>query len=377
MRARPERRCADRRPGAAGVFSALVVPTSLALILPEFPAERRHVAVGTWGTMGAAAAATGPTIGALLTQYASWRWIFLVNIPICALIIAFGLPLLRESRDPHASGLPDPLGILLIAAAPAALSLAIIEGPDWGWSDPRVIGGFALAAVLIAAFLWRSSAATRPVMDLALFRDRHFRLANAATLIFASAFYGMLLANVLFLQTGWHYTVLRAALANAPSPLMVTPVARSSSKLAARIGYRPVLLAGALVWAVGLGGLATAVGSSPHWVTHWLPWTLLVGLGVGLTLPVQSGAAVSSLPPARYAIGSAINSSFRQLGAVLGISIFVAVLGVPSARTVIGDFHRTWWVFAAIGLASGLVVQLPKLGRRAVSPVNRVSPVSP
>jgi EmrB/QacA subfamily drug resistance transporter len=211
------------------IFAALVVPTSLALILPSFPAERRHVAVGTWGAMGAAAAAFGPTIGALLTEYASWRWIFLVNVPICAVIVILGARLLRETRDPQAAGIPDPVGVLLIAAIPALLSLAIIEGPDWGWSGPRVIGAFVASAALLPVFIWRSSAAAQPVMDLALFRVRQFRLTNAATLLFATAFYGMLLGNVIFLQTEWHYSVLRAALASAPGPLLVTAVARSCS----------------------------------------------------------------------------------------------------------------------------------------------------
>jgi EmrB/QacA subfamily drug resistance transporter len=312
-----------------GVFAALVVPTSLALILPEFPASRRHVAVGTWGAMGAAAATLGPTLGALLTEYASWRWIFLVNVPICALMIVFGLRLLRESRDPHAAGVPDPIGVLFVAAIPALLSFAIIEGPSWGWSDPRVVIGFVLTALLLPAFVWRSSAAAQPVMDLALFKVRQFRLTNAATLLFATAFYGMLLSNIIFLQTEWHYSVLRAALATTPGPLLVTAVARSASKLAGNIGHRPVLMAGAASWAAGAATFALTVGGSPHWFAHWLPASLLIGLGIGLTLPVQSGAAVESLSPSRYAIGSAVNSSFRQLGAVLGISVFVAVLGAP------------------------------------------------
>jgi EmrB/QacA subfamily drug resistance transporter len=345
------------------VFAALVVPTSLALILPEFPAEKRHVAVGTWGAMAAAAAACGPTIGALLTEYASWRWIFLVNVPICALVALFGARLLTESRDPAAVGLPDPLGVLLVAAIPASLSLAIIQGPEWGWADPRVIGGFALAAALLPLFLWRSARAAQPVMDLALFKVRQFRLINAAALLFSTAFYGMLLSNVIFLQTEWHYSVLRSALASAPGPLLVTLVARSSSRLAASIGPRPVLLAGAVTWAAGAAGYALTVSGSPHWATEWLPWTLLIGLGIGLTLPVQSGAAVQALPAARFAIGSAVNAGFRQLGAVLGISLFVAVLGVPTAATALGDFRRVWWLFAALGLVAGLVLLVPRLRR--------------
>ncbi|MDX6353832.1 MAG: hypothetical protein QOF98_735 [Streptomyces sp.] len=341
-------------------FAALVIPTSLALVLPEFPPSRRPVAIGTWGAMGAAAAAVGPTLGALLTEYASWRWIFLVNVPVCAVIVVVGLRLLRETRDPNAEGLPDPLGVLLVAAMPAALSLGIIEGPDRGWSDPLVVGSFVLAALLLPALLLRTRVAARPVMDLALFKVRQFRLVNVATLLFASAFYGLLLGNIIFLQTVWHYSVLRAALAGAASPVVVTLVARRASRLAHTYGPRRVLLAGALFWTTGLTMNALLVGATPHWATHWLPAALVTGLGIGFTLPVQSAAAVQSLPPARFAVGSAINSSFRQLGAVLGISLFVALLGTPGPHSAVSAFHRIWWVFAALGFAAGLTLFTPR-----------------
>jgi len=346
-------------------FAALMVPTSLALVLPEFPGSRRHVAVGTWGAMGAAAAATGPTIGALLIEYASWRWIFLVNVPIAALVIVFGMRTFREAREPDASGVPDPLGIALIAAVPAVLSYSIVEGPTAGWSSPAIIGGFVLAAVLLPVFLWRTARASNPVMDFSLFRNRQFRLINAATLFFAVAFYGMLLSNVVFLQTVWHYSVLRAALASAPGPLVVALLARTTSKLAGRIGHRPVLIAGAIVWAAGAAGYALFTGTRPEWWAHWLVFNLLIGLGISMTLPVQSAAAVATLPPARYALGSAVNASFRQLGAVLGISVFVAVLGAPAPGQVLEAFQHGWWVFAALGLASGSVQVLPRLRARA------------
>ncbi len=257
------------------LFSALVVPTSLALILPEFPPARRHVAVGTWGTMGAAAAALGPTLGALLTEYASWRWVFLVNVPICAVLIVLGLRALTESRDTNAAGLPDPLGTLLIAGIPALLSFAIIEGPDWGWGDARVVTAFVLAGLLLPAFVLRSLRAARPVMNLKLFSDRQFSLVSIANLLFSTAFYGMLLGNVIFLQTVWHYPVLRAALAAVPTPLVVTAVSRAAATLASRIGYRTVMLAGGLCWAAGSAALALAIGSTPNWLTTWLPWAIL------------------------------------------------------------------------------------------------------
>ncbi|MEU1183917.1 MFS transporter [Streptomyces sp. NPDC005820] len=249
-------------------FAALVTPTSLALILPEFPPARRAVAIGTWGSMGALAAAVGPTLGALLTEYASRRWIFLVNVPICALIVVAGLRVLRETRDPHAEGLPHLLGVLMVAAMPAALSLGIIEGPSRGWSDPLVIGVFALAALLLPVFVLRERFTARPVIDFALFRVRQFRQVNVATLVFAAAFYGNLLSNIVFLQRVWHYSVLHAALATTPTPLVVAAVARTAGRLSQTYGARKVLTAGAVFWTAGLTLTASVVGADPHWTTH-------------------------------------------------------------------------------------------------------------
>jgi EmrB/QacA subfamily drug resistance transporter len=342
------------------LFAALVVPTSLALLLPEFPVERRHVAVGTQASMGAVAAAVGPTLGALLIEYGSWRWVFLVNVPIGVIVALAGNGLLRESREPDAAGIPDPFGAVLVAAIPALLSLAIIEGPSWGWADPWVISGLVLATLLLPVFLWRCLTARRPVLDLALFKIHQFRLVNAASLVFATAFYGMLLGNIVFLQTQWHYSVLRAALAGAPGPMLVAVVARFAGRLAGRAGHRAVLLGGAVFWAIGSASLALVIDGSPHWASRFLPIALINGVGIGLTLPVQSSAAVAPLPPARFGLGSALNAAFRQLGAVLGVSLFVAVLGSTRTATV-ADYHRVWWTFGSIGLASGIVVLIPHL----------------
>jgi len=346
-----------------GLFAALVVPTALALLLQEMPPARRPVAVATQAAMGAAAAAVGPTTGALLIEYGNWRWVFLVNVPIGVLVALAGLWLLRENRDPDARGLPDPAGVLLIAAIPALLSFSVIQGPSWGWDNPWVLAGFGLAALMLPALGWRSATARYPALDLALLRIRQYRLINAASLLFATAFYGMLLANIVFLQAVWHYSVLQAALASAPGPIMVALLARPAGRLAGRVGFRAVLLAGAACWALASAAFALTIGPSAHWATHWLPPALLTGVAIGLTLPVQSGAAVAALPPARFGLGSAINASFRQLGAVLGVSLFVALIGDTRTATTT-DYHRTWWILGAFGLTSGLILLLPRLAPR-------------
>jgi MFS family permease len=221
-----------------------------------------------------------------------------------------------------------------------------------------------LAALLLPVLGWRSATARYPALDLALFRIRQFRLINAASLLFATAFYGMLLANIVFLQAVWHYSVLRAALATAPGPLVVALLARFAGRLVGRVGFRTVLLAGAACWALASAAFALTIGPSAQWTTHWLPPALLTGVAIGLILPVQSGAAVASLPAARFGLGSAINASFRQLGAVLGVSLFVALVGDTRTATA-GDYHRAWWVLGAIGLASGLILLVPRLVPRA------------
>jgi EmrB/QacA subfamily drug resistance transporter len=349
------------------VFGALVLPASLAVMLPEIPPARRQVAVGTWGAMGAAAAAVAPTVGALLTQFASWRWIFLVNVPICALVITLAVRFTAESRGGQGQriqdqGIPDPIGGAMIALIPGALSLAIIEGPNWGWASGWVIAGFALAAMLLPVFLWRCRAASVPVLDLGLFRVSRFSAANAASFLFAVAFYAMLLGNVIFLQEIWHYSVLRSALANAPGPLVVLVAARHVTKISAKVGYRRVLTAGALLWVAVCVLFAVCTSATPHFLADWLVPTLLLGLSTALTIPVQLATVAQSLPPGRFAIGSAINSSFRQLGAVLGVSVLVAVTGRAAGASALSAFHHVWWAFGVIGLSAGAVVYVLPTG---------------
>ncbi|MFD8006243.1 MFS transporter [Streptomyces mirabilis] len=347
--------------GLQGAFAALAIPTSLALILPEFPPARRPAAIGTWGTMAAAAAAVGPTLGALLIEYVSWRWIFLVNVPICALVLVVGLRLLRETREQGARGIPDPLGAVLIAVIPAALSLGIVEGPSWGWSSPRVVAAFIGAVVLLPVFVWRTRTAARPVMDLALFKVHQFRLVNVASLVFGLAFFGVLLSNFVFLQTVWHYSVLIAALACLPNPVMTMVTARPATRMAHKYGHQVVFLTGAVLFALAQGALALAVSTHAHVATLWLPAMVVTGISLGINLPTLSVASTKPLPPAQFAVGSAINQSFRQLGAVLGVSLFTAIVGVPGAGTALNAFHDVYWLFGALGLLSGLIIYLPQL----------------
>ena len=166
----------------------------------------------------------------------------------------------------------------------------------------------------------------------------------------------MLLGNILFLTSVWDYSIMAAGLAVTPGPVVVVITAGPAGKLAGRVGFRPVLLFGDCPFAIGLATYIALVTATPNYLAPWLPGTLLVGLGVGFTFPVLSAGAVSSLPPARFAVGSAVNQTARQIGGVLGIAVLVALIGSQRQLTDPLDGFQQLWAFAATtALASGII----------------------
>lgn len=339
-----------------GVGAAFLVPASVALLIGAFPPERRTQMVALWGGIGALAVATGPSLGAVLVDAGGWRWAFLVNLPVGALVLAFGRRFLVESVPERDAARPDYAGVALATVAVASIVLAISEGPTWGWSDARVIGALGAGVILGAAFIRRSARHASPVLDLTLFSDRTFSTANTATLVYALAFFPMLLGNILFLTGVWEYSILRAGLAVTPGPLIVAAIAGPAGKLAGRVGFRWILLVGATCMAAGLVWNALIVDAERSYVAHWLPGTVAVGVGIGLTFPVLSAASVSSLPPHRYAVGSAVNQTARQVGGALGIAVLVVLLGSEAGGGAgVTEFHHLWWWAAGAALTSGLI----------------------
>jgi EmrB/QacA subfamily drug resistance transporter len=335
---------------AAG--AALLVPTSLGLLLPEFPIERRATATALWGATGGVAAAAGPSLGGLLIEWTDWRLVFFVNLLFGAAALLPARRLLRESRDPDRGAVPDALGIVLLAGGVAALALAIVEAPDWGWGSPRVLAVFAAAAALLGGFIWRSATHPHPVVELGLFRVRSFAAACAGVGIFSLGFYALLLSGILFLTGVWHYSILKAGFAVTPGPLMAATASAAAGRIADRYGQRVVAAPGGLCFAAGCAYFAAGLGAEPAYLTHYLPGMVLTGTGVGLSFAGFSSAAVAELPPARFATGSAIASCFRQLGAVLGIAALIAVLG---ATPTLDDFKTGWTLMAATGATAALV----------------------
>jgi EmrB/QacA subfamily drug resistance transporter len=339
-----------------GVGAAALLPSSLGLLLGAFPQERRSQVVALWGGVGALAVATGPSFGALLISAGGWRWVFFVNVPIGVAAWMVGRRVLARPPAQTDRPAPDYLGVVLISTALAAMVLGISEGPTWGWTSPAILACAAGAVVVGLAFLRRSGHHPEPVLDLTLFRSRSFSVANAATFLYAMGFFAMLLGNILFLTSVWHYSILKAGLAVTPGPLVVAVVSGPAGRMAARYGFRRVLLGGFVVFVAGLVWYATRVGLRPDYVGIWLPATLITGLGIGLTFPVLSAAAVSSLHPERFAVGSAVNQTARQVGGAFGVALLVVILGTPTgALSALAGFHHLWWYCAGTAALAGLL----------------------
>ena len=350
-----------------GMGAALIAPASLAIVLDQFPPERRAAGVGLWGAAAAAAAATGPTLGGALVELSDWRLVFLVNLPLGAAIVWFGGRRLVE-RPVLDSRLPDLLGAALLAASLALLTLGIVEGNDWGWGAAPTLAAFAAAVLLLGGVVARSARHPRPIVEPELFADRAFRIGNLGTLLFAAAFFSIVLGNVLFLTSIWGYSVLTAGLATLPGPALSTIVAGPAGKLADRFGHRAVIVPGAVFFAAGVMVLRSA-GAEPDWVGTWLPGAVLTGIGIGLAFPTLGSAAVRDIPDDRFATASAVNAAFRQIGAVLGTALLITIVGDPTGLAeALASADRAYLFAAIAGLISGAVTLA--LGERRAGEVS-------
>jgi EmrB/QacA subfamily drug resistance transporter len=351
---------------AAG--AAALTPTSLALLLAATPAQRRVRAVRLWAATGGLAAAAGPVVGGLLVS-ASWRWVFLVNIPIGLLALVVAARLVPASRDVTATRLPDLLGAGVLTAAIGGLALGLVKSPEWGWTSGPTSASFAVTAAGLAIFWWRSHRHHTPIVAPALLKVRAFAWANLTAIAFTAAFAAGLLAAVLWLQQVWGYSALRTGLAISPGPVMVPVFAALTQRYGSRIAPGRVAGLGCLAFGAAYGLFVLTLDEQPSYAVHFLPAWLLGGIGVGLALPTLMSAATVDLPPTSTATGSAVINMSRQVGAVLGISALVALLGSPVGYAAVhAAFVHAWLVIAATGLVAGAAA-LRMTPRRATEPV--------
>jgi EmrB/QacA subfamily drug resistance transporter len=329
------------------VGAAAMTPTSLGILLSALPKDRRLVGVRVWAAVGAVAAAIGPTVGGLLTEL-SWRWVFLINVPVGLLIMLVAARVVRDDPVDGDARTPDLLGAGLVAAAAGLLALALVKSHDWGWTGGRTWLALGLAALAAAGFARRSLRHPSPVVDPALLRVGTFRWSVLTMFLFNISFAANLLVGVLWMQQVWGYGVLRTGFAVGVGPLLVPATAAVSQRWLSAVAPSRLITAGSLVCALGSAVAATWMSESPAFLTVYLPAWVIGGIGVGLALPNLMAASTHDLPASMAATGSGVVTMARQIGFVVGVSILFALVGDRVGSAAIHGFREMWLVAALL-----------------------------
>ena len=349
---------------AQGLGAALMVPTTLAIIVATFtdPRERTR-AVGAWAAIGALALAFGPLIGGFISQHLHWGWIFLINVPVGAITLALGLFAIAESRDTSAARRLDLPGLAASVVALFSLTYGLIEGHDKGWTSGPILGAFALAAVAGAAFLFIESRSGQPMVPLSMFRSRVFSGGIGTTMVWAFGIFGIYFFTSLYLQDVVGFSPTKAGLAFVPMALCVAAFSPISGPLAARFGAYRIVSFGLVLNAIGLFlfwrlGQHTSIGAL-------MPGFVLFGAGSGLMNAPLTNAALGAVPQERAGMASALLNNSRELAGLLGITVIGAVLrsrqgvalshGVPAPSAYLDGYHAGLIVTIALILA-GVVI---------------------
>jgi EmrB/QacA subfamily drug resistance transporter len=336
--------------------AALIYPASLALLLSEFPASRRSMAIGVWGGVAGLGAAIAPTLGALLVEWFGWRAVFFINIPFATAALVTGVRVLREAKGEAGGERFDPVAVPLAAIAVGLLVLGVVQGTPWGWTDARVIACFVAAAVLLPVFLLRSLQHPNPLLDLALFRSRGFTIGNLGQAFYIGSFFGWLVMMPSFFERTWGWSALAAGFGLAPAPAISGVFSPFAGRIADRIGHRGLVVFGATIGGLGALWWAMAIGPEPHYVRDVLPGAILIGLGGAAGFATLTGAIMTGVPPRFYSMAGAARSTIFQLASAVGIAIGIALVGTPAVGAV-APYARAWWM-GAIGAFTCAIVAL-------------------
>jgi EmrB/QacA subfamily drug resistance transporter len=359
-----------------GLGGALMAPSALSMLTVVFAEGReRNRALGVWAAISAGGAAIGLILGGVLTEYASWRWVLFINVPVAALAVLGAVRILPESRDSRARGFDVP-GAVLATGGLIALVYALVKGNDYGWTSARTLGMLTLAVVLLGAFVVVQRRVRDPLVDFRLFRSRNMLGADLGALFVGAGLFAVFFFLVLWMQQVHGYSPLRAGFAFLPMTGFIVVGAGISSQLLTRIGARPLLIIGPGLGAAGMLALALRLDPGSSYVTVILPALCVLALGMGMTFVALTSSAVAGVPPEDAGVASALLNSGQQIGGSLGLAILTAVstartdaiapAGPPTSPAFVSALVTGWALgfvvaagfLAAAGVIAGILVRL-------------------
>jgi EmrB/QacA subfamily drug resistance transporter len=308
-----------------GVGGAIATPAVLATIVSSFPEGRERVrALGAFTAVAMGGASLGLVLGGIITEYASWRWVFFVNVPVGAAVIAVTPRLL--ARGQRLAVKLDLAGALTSTAGMSALVYAFINAASDGWGNTTTIGAFVAAAVLLGAFLFIESRAQEPITPLWLLRDRSRAASYLARLLLVGGMFGSFFFLTQFVQDVLSFTPLRAGLAFVPMTGALLAMSRTAPRLVPRLGAKPLLVAGLVPVVAGMYWLGH-VSTSTGYVPGILVPMLLIGTGMGLAFVPLTMASLSGVPPQDSGAAASMVNVMQQVGGALGLAILVTIFG--------------------------------------------------
>ena len=357
----------------AGLGAALEVPTSLAILAVAYPgAKQRAQALGIWASCNGLAFIIGPTLGGVLVESVGWRSIFLLIIPLCVLALGLTATAVPESSDPKGRSLDVP-GQALAVAALGALSLAVIEGPRWGWESFASVAAFAGSALAAVLFVLRQRGADGALVPLPMFRNRVFSASLGIAAAMTFGMYAMLFLTPLYLQASRGDGALLAGVELLPMSVTFVIVSQLSGKIANAYGPRLPMTLGMAMMGLGLFMLALIpLDNSLLLIEAAL---LVIGCGLGLNTAPVNGVAVANVAAARSGTASGLVNTARMVGATLGVAVLGAIFatvagGSPDAGRVIAGLPAAF-IVGGIGEMLGAAAAFTFIRRNSLHPVKR------
>jgi EmrB/QacA subfamily drug resistance transporter len=342
-----------------GVGGALLAPGSLAIIEASFHPDDRARAIGAWSGLGGVAGAIGPFLGGWLVQAATWRLVFLINVPLAAAVCLIALRRVPESRNPDAARSLDVGGVLTAAAGLAGLTYGFTAWPERGGGSPAVIAALAIGAAGIVSFLLVERHVEEPMLPLDTFRSRAFSAANLVTFAVYAALSGMLFLVVLNLQVVVHFTALAAGVSMLPVTLLMLLLSARAGALAQRIGPRIPMTAGPILCAGGML-LFSRIGEHSTYLRDVLPAVVAQGLGLSLTVAPLTATALGSVDERHAGIASGVNNAVARAAGLLAVAILPLAAGLGGGSLTIASdlgpmYHRAMLICTALLLAGAVI----------------------
>ncbi len=357
-----------------GVGGALLTPGSLAILEASFAPDDRSEAIGAWSGLGGVATAAGPLVGGYLISAASWRWIFLINVPIGIVVVAVSARQVPESRNPSSEGAVDVAGAVLATLSLAGVAYALIEGPQEGWSSARVLTSLTVGVVGAVTFVVVEARSPAPMLPLGLFRVRQFTVTNTVTFVVYAGLGGVLFLLPVVLQVVDGYSPLASGVALLPITLVMLAFSARSGRLAATIGPRLQMSVGPIVVGGGLALLSRSPTTTSY-VAGVLPGVLVLAVGLAITVAPLTSTALNSVSESHAGVASAVNNDVARLGSLIAVAVLPALGGIDGLsylhpHALAHGFQRAVVIAGAWCVAGGLLAAagIRNPGRAARTP---------